>query len=81
MAKGSVMEYTTVTNIHWSDSDQTTIDCTVDFVGLGSVPFTVNQNDTENHSIKLWNEINNGDYGAIGNPPPLGTPSAIQDSA
>ena len=47
------MEYTTVTNIHWSDSDQTTIDCTVDFVGLGSVPFTVNQNDTENHSIKL----------------------------
>lgn len=60
------MKYTSVTNIHWSDSDQTTIDCTVDFVGLGSVPFTASLIDKEPHSIKLWNEINNGDYGSIG---------------
>ena len=75
------MEYTSVTNVHWSDSDRTTIDCTVNFVGLGSVPFTVNQNDTESHSTKLWTEINNGTHGTIGAPPPLGTPSEIQDSA
>ena len=60
------MEYTSVTNIHWSDSAETTIDCTVNFVGLGSVPFTVNQNDIESHSLKRWNEINSGVYGAIG---------------
>ena len=60
------MDYNSITNLYWSDSDQTMIDCTVDFIGLGSVPFTASPIDKEPHGKKIWNEINNGDYGSIG---------------
>lgn len=60
------MQYTNVTNPQWADAEHTVINCTVDFVGLGSVPFTANPNDTVNPASKeIFDRCVAGDFGSV----------------
>ena len=75
------MEYTSVTNPIWSNSEHSAIDCIVDFTadGVGTVPFTANPLDTSNPSSKqIFDECVAGDYGTVAEyvPPPPYVPTA-----
>jgi hypothetical protein len=59
------MEYTTVTNLKYADGTGNVIDCVVDFVGLGQVPFTANSADVEPHGIDIYQRAVAGDFGSI----------------
>ena len=59
------MEYTTVTNLRWANRDNTTFNCDVTFVGLGTVPFTPHQNDSETHSREIYARCMAGEFGPI----------------
>jgi hypothetical protein len=58
------MNYTTVENPTWT-RDGTMIDCVVDFVNLGKVPFTASPNDVP-HSVEIYNRCVSGDFGPVG---------------
>jgi hypothetical protein len=75
------MEYTSVTNPVWADSEHSAINCIVDFTndGVGTVPFTANPLDTSNPSSKqIFDECVAGDYGTVAEyvPPPPYVPTA-----
>ena len=72
------MNYTNVTNPQWATSNNSLINCIVDFEDLGSTPFTANPNDTETDSAEIFNNCVAGKYGAIAEyvPPPPYVPSA-----
>jgi len=60
------MEYTSVTNPIWADAEHSAINCIVDFVDVGTVPFTANPLDTSNPSSKqIFDECVAGDYGPV----------------
>jgi hypothetical protein len=60
------MEYTSVTNPIWADSEHSAINCIVDFTDVGTVPFTANPLDTSNPSSKqIFDECVAGDYGTV----------------
>jgi hypothetical protein len=75
------MEYTSVTNPIWADSEHSAINCIVDFTadGVGTVPFTANPLDKSNPSSKqIFDECVAGDYGTVAEyvPPPPYVPTA-----
>lgn len=57
------MNYTTVENPTWS-KDGSMIDCVVDFVGLGKLPFSAHPNDLP-HSVEIYNRCVAGEFGPI----------------
>lgn len=57
------MNYTTVENPSWN-RDGTMIDCVVDFVGLGKLPFSASPNDLP-HGVEIYNRCVAGDFGPI----------------
>lgn len=57
------MNYTTVENPTWN-RDGTMINCVVDFVGLGKVPFSASPDDLS-HSIEIYNRCLAGDFGPV----------------
>ena len=59
------MDYTTVTNLKYSDSTGNKIDCIVDFNGIGPVPFTAYSGDTEPHGVEIYQRAIAGDFGSI----------------
>lgn len=59
------MEYTTVENPVWANQHQTQIDCMVNFVKLGKVPFTADPNDLP-HSAEIFRRCVAGEFGPIG---------------
>lgn len=62
------MNYTSVTNPVWADTEHSAINCIVDFTadGVGTVPFTANPLDTSNPSSKqIFDECVAGDYGPV----------------
>jgi hypothetical protein len=73
------MNYTNVTNPQWADAEHTAINCEVDFIDVGLVPFTANPLDTSNPSSKeIYNQCIAGDYGVVAEyvPPPPYVPTA-----
>jgi len=56
-----------VQNLKWADYDQTKIDMEVNFQELdeGFVPFTAAPTDDFSHTVTLYNNAVNGDYGPI----------------
>jgi hypothetical protein len=58
------MNYITVENPIWNH-DRTMVDCVVDFVNLGKVPFSASPNDLP-HSVEIYNRCVAGDFGPIG---------------
>ena len=59
------MEYTSVSNLSYSASDNSTINCTVNFTGLGSVEFTACASDSEAHGREIYSKAVNGDFGTV----------------
>lgn len=77
------MEYTTVRNLVWTDSEKTTFNCNVFFVALNEeVPFTCCQDEVGRyeHVTSIWNRAIAGDFGSIGEfvPPFEVTPNQPQ---
>ncbi len=78
------MEYTSVTNPVWADSEHSAINCIVDFTDVGTVPFTANPLDTSNPSSKqIFDECVAGNYGTVAEyvPPPPYVPTADDNKA
>lgn len=78
------MQYTTVTNPQWANVAHTTINCDVDFAGIGVVPFTANPLDTYNPSSKeIFDRCVAGDFGPVAAyaPPPPYVPTADDNKA
>jgi hypothetical protein len=59
------MNYTNVTNPQWATADHSSINCIVDFEGLGNTPFTANPNDTQSYGVEIFNACVAGEYGVI----------------
>ena len=59
------MQYTTVTNLQWANKDRTSFSCNVNFVGLGILPFTPNQNDSQVHGREIYARCMAGEFGPI----------------
>lgn len=59
-----MMEYTFVKNPKWTRNGDM-IDCVVNFVDIGEVPFTASPNDLS-HSVEIYNRCVAGDFGPIG---------------
>jgi hypothetical protein len=75
------MNYTNVTNPQWATADHSSINCTVDFEGLGNTPFTANPNDTQTDSAEIFNACVAGEYGAIAEYEPPAPPTNAQLAA
>lgn len=59
------MKILSVSNPQWADAAHTMINALVDFEGLGTVPFTAAQNDTEAHGAALFAQAAAGDFGGV----------------
>ena len=78
------MNYTSVTNPVWANAENNVINCIVDFVDVGTVPFSANPLDTGNpSSITIYDQCVAGDYGpiAVYVPPPPYVPTASDNKA
>ena len=78
------MNYTSVKNPVWANAENNVINCIVDFVDVGTVPFSANPLDTSNpSSITIYDQCVAGDYGAIAVyvPPPPYVPTAEANKA
>lgn len=71
------MQYTSVTDLRWADEAETLLDCTVDFAGIGAIPFTASETDAAAHSREIFARAVNGDFGSIAayEAPPVPEPS------
>ena len=84
LLKEKIMEYTSVTNPVWANAENNVINCIVDFVDVGTVPFSANPLDTSNpSSITIYDQCVAGDYGpiAVYVPPPPYVPTASDNKA
>lgn len=74
------MQYTQVTSPRWANAEQTAIDCTVTFTGLGVAPFTAGLTDSTPHGVEIFNRAVIGEFGAVAAyvPPPAPTPGQVQ---
>ena len=59
------MNYTNVTDPIWANTENTLINCKVTFDGIGTVPFTANLNDTEEHGRDIFAKAKAGEFGVI----------------
>lgn len=58
------MNYTTVENLVWT-KDRDMVNCVVNFVDIGKVPFSASPNDLT-HSVEIYNRCVSGEFGPIG---------------
>ena len=59
------MKTLSATSPQWANAGQTTINLTVDFEGVGVVPFSASASDTEAHGRALFASAVAGDFGPI----------------
>ena len=59
------MKIVSVTSPQWSDAAHTSITATVEFKGVGVVPFSASPIDVEKHGRDLYAALLAGTYGAI----------------
>jgi len=59
------MEYTNVRGLSWANQENDSVNCEVTFVGIGEVPFSASNNDTEAHGVDIFTRCVAGDFGAI----------------
>jgi hypothetical protein len=69
------MKYIIVTNPVWANLEKNVINCNVDFINLGIVPFSANPLDISNpSSLIIYDQCIAGEYGVIADyvpsPPP-----------
>jgi len=65
MVKDFIMDYSTVTNLSYVNAEETIIDCTVTFDGIGTVPFTASPNDPESYGQEIYAKAKAGDFGVV----------------
>lgn len=58
------MNYTTVENLVWT-KNRDMVNCVVNFVDLGKVPFSASPHDLP-HSVEIYNRCVAGEFGPIG---------------
>lgn len=59
------MEYRSVKNPKWANKEHTMIECTVDFVKIGVVPFGATPNDVEEHCREIFEKASKGLFGPV----------------
>jgi hypothetical protein len=59
------MNYTNITNLKWANQEHTLIDCEVTFETIGTVPFTADPNDTEEHGRDIFARAKAGEFGTV----------------
>jgi hypothetical protein len=59
------MNYTNITNLKWANQEHTLIDCEVTFKTIGTVPFTADPNDTEEHGRDIFARAKAGEFGTV----------------
>jgi hypothetical protein len=59
------MQYTTVTNLQWSNKNHTSFSCNVNFVGLGVLPFAPTPNDPQAYGKEIYARCMAGEFGEI----------------
>jgi hypothetical protein len=57
------MQYTTVEDLVWA-LNHDMVNCVVNFVGIGKVPFSAKPHDLP-HSVEIYNRCIAGDFGPI----------------
>lgn len=57
---------TSVTDPHYSRHNKKAIDCMISINGGTPIPFTATPHDDVLHGRELWNNLNAGIYGPIG---------------
>ena len=60
------MQYNTVTNLEYINFEKTRINCVVNFVDVGSLPFTADKTDPVPHGREIFERAVAGEFGAIG---------------
>ena len=63
------MQYTSVENLTWTRNGDM-VDCVVNFVGIGKVPFSASLNDLP-HGVEIYNRCIAGEFGPIADYVPL----------
>jgi hypothetical protein len=58
------MTYTNVKNLQW-DRDRLMVNCVVDFVHLGELPFSASPQDSAEHGREIYARCVAGDFGPI----------------
>ena len=73
------MNIISASNPQWVDAAHTAITLTVNFEGIGSVPFTASEMDTEQHGIEIFTSASAGEFGDIAAyvSPPVVVPSIV----
>ena len=59
------MNYTNISNLKWANAEQTALDATVEFEGIGAVPFTAHPDDVEQHGREIFARASTGEFGSI----------------
>lgn len=59
------MKYTTVKNLRWTSDKKESIECIVDFDGLGELPFHAHPDDSESHGREIFERCAAGEFGEI----------------
>lgn len=59
------MNYSTVKNLSWVNAAHTAIECTVNFEGLGEVPFMAEPTDGEEHGREIFARASAGEFGTV----------------
>lgn len=64
---GTRWAYTDVRSLRWADPEHTGINCEVEFVHLGKMPFTAHPGDDwgAGHGREIFARCVNGDFGVI----------------
>lgn len=62
------MNYSSVKDLRWSNTERTAILMTVNFEHLGEVPFTAIANDSAEHGVELFKKAIAGEFGPIADP-------------
>ena len=73
------MKTLSATTPQWANAGQTTINLTVDFEGVGAVPFSASASDSEAHGREIFNRAVAGDFGPIAAyvAPPVVIPTTV----
>lgn len=75
------MNYSTVTNLTWADTENTVINCVVDIEGLGPVPFSAVADGDYAHTHEIFARAVAGEFGPIAAYQPPAPPTTEQLAA
>jgi hypothetical protein len=76
------MKYLSVTGLRYVAADGSAIACTVEFEGIGPVPFTAASGDAEDHGREIFARATAGEFGPVAAfSPPIATADNVRGEA